>query len=104
MRLRNSFWAFIGRDVSKTPEVVIETIRNAMLLALDRNCDAGHFELHLRINFASDISALWYLRIDLMQAICSCREESFARRVLVDVTTMFQGHHSGTTQSRFSQL
>ena len=104
MRLRNSFWTFIVRDISKTPEVVVEAIRSAMLLALDRNCDADHFELHLRINFASDISALWYLRIDLMQPVCSCREESFARRVLLDATTMFQGHHSGATHSHFAHL
>jgi len=102
--MRNSFWAFIGRDISRTPDVIIRAIRSAMLLALDEHCGADHFELHIKIKLAKDISALWYLRIDLMQAICACREESFARGVLAGVTAMFQGHHSGATPSRFVSL
>lgn len=104
MRLRESFWAMLGRDVSGVPEVVVEGIRARMLQALDDNGLEHEAHLDVKISFATDIDALWYLRSDLMNAICSSRGESVAREALTEITAMFKGHHASAASSRFGAL
>lgn len=104
MRLRESFWAMLGRETSDTPDEVIEAIRVAMLDALDSHCDGNHCALDMKISFATDVSELWYLRPDLMNTISASQSESVARRALVNVTALFKGHHPSATPSRFGAL
>jgi hypothetical protein len=104
MRLRNSFWSMLGRDTSEAPELVVERIRTAMLKALIQRRMEDHIALHMRIRFARDLDALWYLRPDLMTAMSACHGESAARVALTEITGMFRGHHRGAGQSRFGAL
>lgn len=104
MRLKNSFWALIGREVSEAPAVVAERIRKAMLFALDAHCGYHHHAIDARILRASDIPELWYLRPDVMQAISVSAGEAVARDVLAQVTALFEGHHPMATPSRFASL
>jgi hypothetical protein len=104
MRLRESFWAMLGRETSDTPDAVIEAIRAAMLNALDEHCSVDHYTLDMKISFARDVSELWYLRPDLMNSISASQGERIARQALVDVTALFKGHHPSATPSRFGTL
>lgn len=104
MRLRESFWAMLGRETTDTPEAVIEAIRVSMLEALDAYCDGNHYALDMKISFATDVSELWYLRPDLMNTISSSQSESVARQALVNITSLFKGHHPSATPSRFGAL
>lgn len=105
MRLRNSFWALLSRSATNpAADLVLERIRLAMLSALDQHCERDHTEVDRAIRRAKDITALWYARPDLMQAISSCREQSTAQRVLRDITAMFVGHISDARSSRFGGL
>ena len=99
-RLRNSFWALLGRQVSEAPEVVMERVRLAMLVALDDHCGTDQVHMDLAIRFAGDLSELWYMRPDLMQAIASSRDEATAQQVLRGITDLFQGHFSSANASR----
>lgn len=103
-RLKTSFWALLGRQVSEAPELVVERVRLAMLTALDAHCDTDQIKMDLAIRFASDLTELWYLRPDLMHAIASCRDEATAQRVLRTITDLFQGHFSSANASRFGSL
>lgn len=95
MRLRNSFWALLGRDVSEaTPQVVIERIRKEMLFALDEYCNNDHYALDLKITFAKDVAELWYLRPDLMFAIAACKDQATAEQTIAEISKLFKGHFS----------
>lgn len=104
MRLKNSFLAWIGREVCEAPTVVTERIRKAMLFALDAHCGAQRSALDRKINQAQGIAELWYLRPDLMQIISICTGEAIAREVLTQITALFEGHHPMGTPSRFAAL
>lgn len=104
MRLKKSFWAWLGREVCDAPTVVTERIRKAMLGALDTYCEPGHKALDLKIKLAQGIAELWYLRPDLMQIISVSTGEAIAREVLAQITALFEGHHPMATPSRFSSL
>ncbi len=93
MRLKKSFWAFLGRELSEAPEVVAERIRNGMLLALAVHCDEQSHSLNVRVQIARGVYELWYLRPDLMQAISVSAGEFAARDVLTQITDLFTGHH-----------
>jgi hypothetical protein len=92
MRLRNSFWALLGRDVSETPQLVIERIRKAMLFALDEHCNNDHYALDLKITFAKDVAELWYLRPDLMYALAASKNQTVAEDCIAEISTLFKGH------------
>jgi len=69
----------------------IEVIRQTMLDSLgDSGCSAFS-QVERRILLAADLQSLWYLRSDLMGALCSLQGESTARQSLKDITAMFEG-------------
>ncbi len=100
-RIRNSFWALLGRQTPEAPAVVVERVRLAMLWALDAHGDKDLGKLNRSILGARDLTDLWYLRPDLMQAIAARRDEATAQRVLRSITELFKGHFSGANDSRF---
>lgn len=93
MRLRNSFWAMLGQDVSNTPQA-LERVRRAMLQLVDLHCPEA-IELRHRLLYAPDIDTLWYLRSNLMAAISANRGEAVARECITRVTVLFQKHPPG---------
>jgi hypothetical protein len=103
-RLRESFIAMLGMEVSDTSDVVIERVRLAMLFAMDEHCTQDYVKLDMAIRFANDLTGLWYIRPDLMHAIASCKGESTAQNALRRITNLFKGHFSSANESRFSTL
>ena len=95
MRLRNSFWALLGRNRDEAPEGLVEDVRHAMLAVLDLLCGSGYLELDDRINNARDLYELWYLRSPLMIAIAANHGEVLARDRMIPITRMFAGYQPG---------
>ena len=100
MRLKNSFWALLGRSGVQPTPAVMENIRTAMLDALDRECLEPHVDLDAKISNAQDVETLWYLRSDLLHAIASCRDEGVARTALLRISNLFVGHHPAASAPR----
>ena len=93
MRLRNSFWALLGRNPAGAPDGLEEEVRHAMLAALDLFCGSEFLELDDRISFARDLDELWYLRSQLMIAIAANHGEALARDQMLAITKKFAGFH-----------
>ena len=47
--------------------------------------------MNMRLPYAGDIEALWYLRSDLLDTLTLPRGEAIAQTVLDRITPMFQG-------------
>ncbi|WP_294767600.1 hypothetical protein [uncultured Rhodoferax sp.] len=100
MRIKNSFWNFLGPEPVETEEQTLERIRTAMLHVLRGYCPNADFHLEFRITYAKDITELWYLRSELMQALCAHQAETQAHALMVGVTTLFVGHHPAASGSK----
>jgi hypothetical protein len=94
--LRNSFFGWLVHDAPPASSARIETIRTAMLEALEQSSSAGHVALERRILFATDIGALWYVRPDLMNTVAAHIGEARARERLAAITTLFDGMVPGS--------
>jgi len=93
MRVRNSFWAMLGQDISGSPDTFSQ-VQRAMLALLEEYCP-DNAELHHKLTFATDIDALWYLRSNLMAALVASQGETEARDCISRITFLFQGHQPG---------
>lgn len=84
-----------GRDAPASTGWVrnagLEAVRQAMLssLASASGCEVARMSMRLR--YAADIEALWYLRNDLFSTLAALRGEPDASAVLTEVTPLFQG-------------
>jgi hypothetical protein len=103
-RLRDSFFALLGKEEPETTDVVTERVRLAMLFAMDEHCTQEYVKLDVAIRFADDLTELWYLRPDLMHVLASCQGELTAQQVLRRITSLFKGHLSSANESRFGAL
>ena len=93
MRIRNSFWAMLGQDISSAPDTFAR-VRRAMLALVDEYC-ADNVELRHKLTFANDIDALWYLRSNLMIALAASQGETVARDRISRITVLFQERQPG---------
>lgn len=89
----------------KVREVSLKEIRQAML-----DCLTGLPEgdllarVWIRVLYAPDLQALWYLRTDVMTLMCNRLGESLARERITPVTAMFKGLLPAAQTSRTSRL
>ena len=97
--LRNSLFGWLLHDESPTPDARMETIRKAMLRALEQTDGSTDGALEKRLLLAGDIEELWYARPDLMSAISASQSESVARDCLASITGLFDGLQPGGRQS-----
>ena len=74
MRIRNSFWAMLGQDISGSPDTFLQ-VHRAMLALMEEYC-SDNAELRRKLTFATDIDALWYLRSNLMAALAARQGDS----------------------------
>ncbi|MDH4426194.1 MAG: hypothetical protein QE495_07055 [Acidovorax sp.] len=85
----------LGRDKPASTAWVrhqgLERIRQAMLTSLagDTGCEVAR--MNIRLRYAADIEALWYLRNDLFSMLSVLRGEATAHSALEQVTALFQG-------------
>lgn len=93
--LRNSLHGLLGRDKPSSTAWVrdqgLEQVRRAMLQSLAELAGCEVARMSMRLRYASDIEALWYLRADLFHILAPLHGEAGARRVLDNLTAQFQG-------------
>jgi hypothetical protein len=83
----------------------IMAIRQAMLDELTEVNERHKLtRVYVRIVFAPDIQALWYLRCDMMTLLAKQVGESVAAKRVANTTAMFNGLMPTRQQSRLSQL
>jgi hypothetical protein len=85
----------LGRDKPASTAWVrhqgMERVRQAMLASLAGGAGCEVARMNLRLRYATDIEALWYLRGDLLSTLSAWRGECTARSMLDQVTALFQG-------------
>ena len=94
MRLRNSFWGLLGQVENDAHNGQLETVRRAMLTAIDVHCDSRARRLDDEISQAMDIATLWHLRPDLMKAIANSQGEAVAQDCLAAIAGLFNGNQT----------
>ena len=93
--LRNNLHDLLGRDKPSSTAWVrdqgLEEVRQAMLQALMGVSGCEVARMNMRLRYAGDIEALWYLRTDLFSTLAPLQGEPRARSVMEQVTQLFQG-------------
>ena len=93
--LRNNLQGLLGRDKPSSTAWVrdqgLEEMRRAMLHSLMGLTGCEVARMNMRLRYAGDIEALWYLRSDLLDTLTQLRGETSAQTVLDRITPMFQG-------------
>ena len=89
MPVRDSFWARLVQSEVGTPEVVVASIRQAMLDAIDELRGPDVRELDAKVSSATDITELWNLRPDLLTAIATEQGKEAANKRVNVITMMF---------------
>ena len=93
--LRNSLHGLLGRDAPASTSWVrnhgLEEVRYAMIQCLVGLGGSEVARMNMRLRYAGDIEALWYLRSDLLDTLTLLRGEAIAQTVLDRITPMFQG-------------
>ncbi len=69
----------------------LEEVRRAMLQSLAGTSGCEVARMNIRLRYAGDIEALWYLRADLLDTLAALRGERRAKWIVAQVTAMFQG-------------
>lgn len=93
--LRNNLHDLLGRDKPSSTAWVrdqgLENVRRAMLQSLVGATGSEVARMNMRLRYAADIEALWYLRADLFTTLVPFRGESSARGIVEQLTALFQG-------------
>ena len=93
--LRNSLHGLLGRDAPASTSWVrnhgLEEVRYAMIQCLVGLGGSEVARMNMRLRSASDIEALWYLRMDLRAMLVPLRGEAVANATLTQLTPLFQG-------------
>lgn len=93
--LRNSLHGLLGRDAPASTSWVrnhgLEEVRCAMIQCLVGLGGSEVARMNMRLRYASDIEALWYLRMDLRAMLVPLRGEAVANATLTQLTPLFQG-------------
>ena len=92
---RSSLHDLLGRDKPSSTAWVrdqgLEDVRRAMLQCLGGLAGCEVARMNLRLRYAADIEALWYLRSDLFGTLVPLHGETGARQVIDRITALFQG-------------
>ncbi len=93
--IRNNLHDLLGRDKPSSTAWVrdqgLETVRQAMLKNLMGLSGCEVARMNMRLRYAADIEALWYLRTDLFNTLLPYRGQAVAQTLLDQVTPLFQG-------------
>jgi hypothetical protein len=79
-------------------------VRQAMLEAMVAAGLVQPSRLSTRIRYCSDVTGLWHLRSELMQALAAAHGELHARSEIDHITELFDGHVSSSLTSRPAPL
>ncbi len=91
----SSLHGLIGRDAPASTAWVrdqqLEEVRRAMIGSLSGFSGCEVARMNIRLRYAGDIEALWYLRTDLQSTLVPLQGEPSAKNVIAQVTLLFQG-------------
>lgn len=92
---RQSVQALFRRDAPASTAWVrnprLEDVRRSMLASLSGRTGSEVARMNMRLRYAGDIEALWYLRADLFETLARLSGEAHARHTMHDITQMFHG-------------
>jgi hypothetical protein len=92
--IRNSLHSLLGRDAPASTGWVrdqdLEEVRSAMLRLLADLSGSEVARMGMRLRYAPDMEALWYLRSDLLNTVAEVQGSLFAAAALQDITALFQ--------------
>jgi hypothetical protein len=88
-----SLFGLLGGAHRQTRDLddALGVIQEAMLEALGDTGMKRFMAVTRRIQYASDLQQLWYLRGDLMAALAALHGEAHARETVQDISDQFQG-------------
>ena len=93
--LRNTPHDPLGRDMPSSTAWVrdqgLEDVRKAMLASLAGLAGSEVARMSMRLRYAGDIEALWYLRADLLSTLRQMLGDASAREMMDQLTQLFQG-------------
>ena len=91
----SSLHGLLGRDAPASTAWVrdqqLEEVRRAMISSLSGFSGCEVARMNIRLRYAGDIEALWYLRTDLLGTLAPLQGEPSAKNVMAQVTLLFQG-------------
>lgn len=93
--IRNDLHDLLSRDKPSSTAWVrdqgLEAVRRAMLQNLTGLTGCEVARMSMRLRYAGDIEALWYLRTDLFNTLLPYRGQAVTQELLDQVTPLFQG-------------
>ncbi|MFN4120077.1 hypothetical protein [Acidovorax sp.] len=105
--IRNSLHDLLGRDKPSSTAWVrdqgLENIRRAMLHSLAGVSGCEVARMNMRLRYAGDIEALWYLRSDLFTTLLPLCGRAYAQNALDRITPLFQGQLPRTLRAPLLQ-
>lgn len=93
-KLSSSLMGLLDQELPPAEqEARMDEIREAMQASLASHLqqDMRNTPLWVRLEFASSIQSLWYLRMELMTLLCVHCDETVAHAELRRITEMFRG-------------
>lgn len=93
-KLSSSLMALLDQDMPRAEQSArMDEIREAMQASLASHLkqDMRQHPLWVRLEFATSIQSLWYLRMELMTLLCVHCDETVAHAELQRITAMFRG-------------
>jgi hypothetical protein len=93
--LRHSLHSLLGRDAPASTGWVrdqrLEEVRQTMLRHMAGLEGGEAVRITMRLRYAIDAEALWYLRTDLRSALAAAHGASLADEALQQITPLFHG-------------
>lgn len=93
--LRSSMHGLLGRDAPASTgwvrDPALEEVRQAMQDTLAGLEGAEVSRIALKLRYAGDIEALWYLRTELFSILAPLQGERLAHQTIATLTPRFQG-------------
>lgn len=93
--IRNNLHDLLGRDKPSSTAWVrdqgLEAVRQAMLQNLTGLSGCEVARMNMRLRYAGDIEALWYLRTDLFNTLLLYRGQAVAQTLMDRLTPLFHG-------------
>jgi len=93
--LRNSLHSLLGRDAPASTAWVrdnrLEEVRRAMLFHMVGIGGGEAARITMRVRYAIDAEALWYLRSDMRGALAMARGAEVADETMREIAPLFQG-------------
>jgi len=93
LTLKSTFFSLLGyvdTSAESSQPVQLEALRTAMLATLGVTGQECHAEVSRKLCYAHDVTALWYVRSELMGALACLHGERWAHHAMDELNTPFR--------------